>query len=161
MNLGEFFGRFNMDKVTLSTRGVSLELVFDESDRNAAWEIYVEMLTRVLTQRLPDDFGDEDTALESVYEIFHLTREILRRHGRGAERVTWVVIPVLNQVVRPFTAKWHKARLAGAFSVDENCKEFRAELEVLQEDLRNYNRALAMVADVEDMTYLEDMEKRD
>ena len=66
-----------------------------------------------------------------------------------------VAIPVLNQVVRPFTAKWHRESLAGAFQDTEKRKEFRAQLEHLQADLRKYNRMLAEIADVEDLTDLE------
>ena len=66
-----------------------------------------------------------------------------------------VAIPVLNQVVRPFTAKWHKESLAGAFSNEIKRKEFRSELEALQEELRNYNRILAEIAGVEDLTDME------
>ena len=35
------------------------------------------------------------------------------------------------------------------------CAEFRRELIALQEDLRNYNRMLANIAGVEDLTDLE------
>ena len=67
-------------------------------------------------------------------------------------------MPVLNQVVRPFTAKWHKENLAGAFDNEVRRKEFREELAVLQDELRNYNRMLAKIADVEDLTDLERVE---
>ena len=45
--------------------------------------------------------------------------------------------------------------MAGAFEDEEKRKEFREELESLQEELRNYNRMLAQLADVEDLTDLE------
>ena len=47
-------------------------------------------------------------ALDSFYALFPVTREILRRRGRGAIAFSKVAIPVLNQVVRPFTARWHR-----------------------------------------------------
>jgi hypothetical protein len=62
---------------------------------------------------------------------------------------------VLNQVIRPFTAKWHRASLAGAFQDAARCAAFRAELAALQALLRNYTRALAALALVEDLTALE------
>ena len=65
---------------------------------------------------------------------------------------------MLNQVVRPFTAKWHKESLAGAFDDETKRKEFREELAVLQDELRSYNRLLAKIADVEDLTDLEQAE---
>ena len=63
--------------------------------------------------------------------------------------------PVLNQVVRPFSTKWHRESLSGAFDDSAKREEFRQELIVLQDDLRNYNRMLAEIASVEDVTDLE------
>ena len=50
---------------------------------------------------------------------------------------------MLNQVVRPFTAKWHGESLSCAFDDPGKREEFR------------YNRLLAKIADVEDLTDLE------
>ena len=66
---------------------------------------------------------------------------------------------MLNQVVRPFTAKWHKESLSGAFDYEPKRKEFRDDLENLQKMLQNYNRILAHIAEVEDLTNLEEAEE--
>ncbi len=155
MNLGETFKHFQLGKVKLGPRWLNLEIDFQPDDQDAAWELYVEMLTRIVTQPLPADAGDEKTALDSVHSLFPTTREILRRHGRKAIQFSKVAIPVLNQVVRPFTAKWHTASLSGAFDDAARRSEFREEMSALQEDLRNYNRLLADIAGVEDLTDLE------
>lgn len=125
-----------------------------EKDREAAWELYVEMLTRIVTQPLPAEHGDEKTALESVYALFGITREILRRKGRECIQFSKIAVLVLNQIVRPFTAKWHRLSLAGAFEDENRRREFREELAALQLVLRNYTRALAQIAEVEDLTAL-------
>ncbi len=158
MNLGEFFRQFHLDKVKFNVPFASVEISFDEADKDGAWELYIEMLTRIVTQPLPAEAGDEKTALDSIYSLFPITREVLRRRGRGNIQFAKVAIPVLNQVVRPFTAKWHRESLAGAFNHESKRNEFRAELEALQEELRNYNRMLAQVAGVEDLTDLEQVE---
>jgi hypothetical protein len=101
------------------------------------------------------EHGDEKAALDSVHALFPLTRDILKRHGSGAGEFAKLAIPVLNQIVRPFTAKWHRATLAGAFQDAARRAEFRAELTTLQATLRNYTRALASLAEVEDLTTLE------
>ena len=80
-----------------------------------------------------------------------------RDTGKCAIQFSKVAIPVLNQVVRPFTAKWHRESLAGAFDDPARRGEFRAELEALQGELWNYNRLLARIAGVEDLTNLEDL----
>jgi hypothetical protein len=126
-----------------------------ELDREAAWELYVEMLTRVITQPLPDEHGDEKTALDSVYSLFVLTRDVLKRKGRGCVQFTKIAVIVLNQLVRPFTAKWHKLSLEGAFKDQEQCKLFRKELSDLQVELRKYSKLLAEISQVEDMSALE------
>ena len=153
--LGELFKRFNLESIQLGPAWAKAEISFDTSDRDAAWELYVEMLTRVVTQPLPSESGDEQTALESVHSLFGTTREILRQHGRKAVQFSKVAIPVLNQVVRPFTAKWHRVPRGRAFDDLNKQMQFRTELEELRESLLNYNRMLAEIAGVEDLTELE------
>lgn len=126
------------------------------ADQDAAWALYVEMVTRIITQPLPDQDGDEKTALESVASLFPTTREVLKSHGRGAEQFAKIAILVLNQIVRPFTAHWHKKSLAGAFKTPEGCKEFRTALTELQGKLRSYVSALADLAGVEDLQHASD-----
>ena len=155
INITELFAKFRLEKVKLGPSWANVEISIDASDSDAAWELYVEMLTRVVTQALPVETGDEETALDSVYSLFPITREVLRRRGRGAINFTKIAVPILNQIVRPFTAKWHGKRLAGDLADEDIRNEFRDELATLQEDLRNYNRMLAGIAGVEDLTDLE------
>ena len=155
MNLGALLGDFHLEKVRLGPAWANVEISFDQSDQDAAWELYVEMLLRIVTQPLPDQDGDDKTALDRIYALFQITREIPRRRGRGTIAFSKVAIPVLNQVVRPFTAKWHRESLAGAFDDPDKRMAFREELATLQADLRNYNRLLSQIAGVEDLTDLE------
>ena len=156
MHLGNLFKNFHLEKVRLNLKAVQLEVSFQEADKDAAWDLYVEMLTRIVTQPLPPEAGDEQSALESVYFLAPATRDILRHHGRASIQFSKVAVPVLNQIIRPFTAKWHRESLAGAFDDADKCIEFRQELAALQEELRNYNRMLAEIAGVEDLTDLEE-----
>ncbi len=158
MQLGEMFSSFHLDKIKLGPKWANAEISLRSEDQDAAWELYIEMLTRIVTQPLPYNVGDDKTALDSVYSLFPITREILRKRGRSTVKFSMIAIPVLNQVVRPFTAKWHRESLAGAFDDDDKRREFRQELASLQEELRNYNRMLADIAGVEDLTDLEQVE---
>ena len=101
--------------------------------------------------------GDEQTALESVFKIFGLTRDIIKHHGRDCIEFTKIAIVVLNQIIRPFTAKWHRLSVAKAFDNPKHCEEFRAELSKLQAILRTYTKMLSDMAGVEDLTELEDI----
>lgn len=135
-----------------------LEMDFrpQDEDKAAAWEMYIELLTRITTQPLAQEHGDEKTALDSVYSLFPITRQILKDNTKNCMEFSKIAIVVLNQVVRPFTAKWHRLSLQGAFEDPEKNLDFRNELNSLQEQLRKYTRMLSNMADVEDLTVLED-----
>lgn len=147
---------------SLNLKTPFLEATFDpnQHDSDAAWELYVELLTRTATQPLPDKDGDEKAALDSVYSLFQTTREILKRKGRHCKEFTKIAIAVLNQEIRPFTTKWHKLS-PEAWSDKEQCHRFREELQKLQGFLAHYTRSLADLADVEDLTDAESTDDAD
>lgn len=155
IRLREFFNAHGLENIKFNVGFMKAEVRITDVDGKAAWELYIEMLTRIVTQPLPSEDGDDKTALDSVYSLFPTTREILRRYGPKAVGFSRIAIPVLNQQVRPFTAKWHRLSLRGAFDDDARRAEFRGELRELQTKLCNYNRMLAEIAGVEDMTDLE------
>ena len=126
-----------------------------DADRSAAWEMYVELLTRITVQPLAEGVGDDETALTSVYSLFPTTREVLRRQGRGAMEFAKLAVVILNQKVRPFTAKWHGVKKEGELA--KRSVEFRSELADLQEVLRVYTQMLGQMAGVEeDLTAMEE-----
>ena len=155
MKLKKWLENWDMTSLKINLKFLEMEWQPKEPDRDAAWELYIEMLTRVVTQHLQPDHGDEKTALDSIHALFPLTREIIKRHGRDCSELTKIAILVLNQVVRPFTAKWHRESLSGAFKKKAKCSQFRRELSDLQKQLRQYTRMLADMAGVEDLTQLE------
>lgn len=145
-----------MTSLKINAHFLEMEWKPDDVDKDAAWELYVELLTRVTTQYLSPDDGDEKTALDSVHQLFELTRDITKRKGRHCINFTKIAIVVLNQIIRPFTAKWHGLSLQGAFGQPERRAQFRKELSALQEVLRTYTKMLADMAQVEDLTELEE-----
>jgi hypothetical protein len=156
MKRRDFLEKWGLSSLKIKLPFLEGEFTPRDPDRAAAWELYVELLTRVATQHLAPEDGDEEATLESVHAIFPLTRDILRGQGSGSGEFAKLAIPVLNQIIRPFTAKWHRRSLTGAFKDPERCREFRAELAALQPTLRGYTRALADMAQVEDLTTLEE-----
>ena len=155
IKLKEFLSKFHLSKVKLNGHLGELEFEIKSDDEDAAWEMYVELITRVLTQELEPETGDEKTALNSVYSIFDSTRNVLRDRGRNAQSFSKVAVVILNQIVRPFTAKWHRISIEGGFSDSIQCALFREELHDLQTDLRCYASLLADMAKVEDITYID------
>ena len=154
VTFGQLFRKWGLVSIKLNVGFAELEFNATEDDQTAAWEMYIELLTRVTTQPIEDSMGDEETALTSIFNLFDSTRKILREKGRQANNFAKISIIVLNQIIRPFTAKWHKKKLSGAFFCEDECEAFRDELRKLQEKLVCYTRLLADMAMVEDLTWI-------
>lgn len=157
MKWKEWLENWSMTSLKIKTPFLDMDWNPKDKDKDAAWELYTELLTRITTQELPVEHGDEQTALESVFRIFSLTREIIKNHGRDCVEFTKIAVVVLNQVIRPFTAKWHRLAMEKAFEEEHKCEEFRTELSDLQAILRIYTKMLSDMAGVEDLTELEDI----
>lgn len=158
MNWKSRLEEWGLDNLKVKTSFLEADISLKIADREAAWKLYVELLTRITTQALPTDSGDEKSALDSIYSLFKTTRKVLKEQGQECVEFTKLAVIVLNQIVRPFTAEWHPKMLAGAFECKAECDAFREELKVLQKKLRKYSSALADLANVEDLTDLEDVE---
>ncbi len=156
MKLHEWLESQGMTELKINAKFLEAEFKLRNRDKEAAWEMYIELLTRITTQPLPEGSGDNKTALESVYTLFPLTRDIIKQKGRRCIEFTRIAIVVLNQIIRPFTAKWHRLSLAGEIDKVDKSQEFRKELAELQEKLKVYTKALSDMAGVEDLTELEE-----
>src|ERR1700730_3420227 len=121
MKRRDFLQKWGLSSLKINLGFAEGEFAPQDPDRAAAWELYVELLTRITTQYLAPEDGDEKTAPHGVHAIFPLPREIRRRHGSGCGEFAKLAIPVLNQLIRPFTAKWHRLSLANAFGDSERC----------------------------------------
>lgn len=93
----------------------------DENERSAAWEMYVELVTRVSVVPLAAGEGLAGEALTSLYSFFDITRSILKAHGpgiaqpHGDDNLSFgaLAVLILNSALRPLLAKWHP--LSGSF----------------------------------------------
>jgi hypothetical protein len=142
----------------------SVEWEADPTERRAAWSLYVELVTRIAVQSLEADQGLLREALTSLYNLFPVTRQILKEAGPdvGASRnsVGGIAIAVLNNGLRPFLAKWHpvlqtwEAQRPPHMSPkkhEQNWSEeakLRVELESLRKDMEKYADALANISGV-------------
>ena len=156
MQVKNLFEQWDIKSIKLKAPFMEMEWQANDEDRDAAWELYVEMVTRVITQPLPATIGIEKSALDSVYQLFPLTREILKKNGRHCANFTKIAIVVLNQIVRPFTSKWHLIFNTTESVSAEQIEIFRNELAYLQIELKKYARMLASIADVEDIVDVPD-----
>lgn len=121
------------------------------ADRALAWDLMVEMKTRIVIQPLKDDEGDDKTALTSVSRLFDASRSFMHQHGVECANTATLINGYLNKYVRPFTAKWHKVsedqkwvENSGAINL-----EFRRELRDLQPWMNGLVDALSQLADAQ------------
>jgi transcriptional regulator with XRE-family HTH domain len=139
-----------------------------EEEKKAAWELYVELVTRVSVATLSPDDGILREALSSLYSLFQTTRTILRDHGPAIapdendnrQSVSHIVVRMVNTIVRPFLAKWHpllkdyeesrppSVGIAQHEHQWERYTELRQELLAVRTDLLVYAQALAQIANV-------------
>jgi hypothetical protein len=138
----------------------------DPRERQAAWELYVELMTRVSAQELDLDEGLLRESLSSLHSLFATSREILRRGGPDIGALSGSVgalaLGVLNKGLRPFLSKWHPRLQAwefqrptdkSALAHERDWKDeatLRGELEGLRKRLWVYADALAKIAGVRD-----------
>ena len=101
--------------IKLPFLGIEGNWEIDEIQRNAAWEIYIELITRVTVVELKKDEGLLREALISFYSLFQTTRDILKKYGpaiaspskSGETTLGHIAVSVLNKALRPLLAKWH------------------------------------------------------
>lgn len=89
----------------------------NDAERKAAWELYVEIITRVAVVPLAQDDGLLREALTSLHSLFQTTRESLRRYGPevaepkpdGQYNFGFLAVALLNFGIRPLLNRWHPA----------------------------------------------------
>lgn len=168
--------RTNRQLETIAVRDVQLTLgilgkvtmVADRAAMESAWEIYVELATRISTQDLRHEEGLLREALSSLHSIFDEVRKILRAHGPSSAKTTkrdsWSVaqlaIWMLNYAVRPYLAKWHPLLSAHESALPEGRspkdherswdrhQEARTELDALRQELLVFSDAIAELCGV-------------
>ena len=138
----------------------------DKSEVSAAWELYVEMVTRTPLGGFSPEKGSLREALNSIYSLFDTTRGILRKYGPTVARPKrgrrlsfgYLAVSMLNLVLRPLLTQWHpKLRNWQRDNphLDENDWEARNDfLEALNEisvQLQEYANLFAKVADVPEL----------
>jgi transcriptional regulator with XRE-family HTH domain len=132
---------------------------------DAAWSLYIELMTRIATQPLDSRQGLLREVLNSLYALFTGTRTILHHAGAqlataGEQPVGLIGISMLNNGLRPFMTKWHpllqqyeKGRQENQSAYEherawEKAEEMRQELARLQEHLEEYAEALAGIVGI-------------
>ncbi|MEU3898761.1 toll/interleukin-1 receptor domain-containing protein [Streptomyces sp. NPDC045251] len=133
-------------------------------ERAAAFDLQVELVTRVGVQPLPREHGSLREALSSLHSLFATTRELL--HRVATETATPLTFPAIaarltNTHLRPFLTTWHPALLeheatrppdVSPVEHERNWKrspEMRADLAELREPLTSVAGELAALCGVD------------
>lgn len=146
------------DPVTLAFPGSRREVPMKaprESERMAAFDIQVELVTRIGVQELAPGTGSLREALTSLKSLIDFTRGTLHTYNiglqpgsaPGAATVQSLAYALINDTIRPFTTTWHPrlaaheaARPAAVAPLDHEAAwpqtpTMRAELTALREPL--------------------------
>ena len=140
----------------------------DRKEKDAAWEMYVELVTRISVVELRPDEGLLREALSSLYTLFDTTRGILRKYGTAVAKPKRggnlsfgrIAVIVLNDIIRPVLAKWHPLLLDYEHKKSDSVsslehekqwdkyKELRQVLDDTRIILKQYSDILAEVAEI-------------
>ncbi len=148
----------------------------NDDERKAAWELYVELVTRIAVVPLDPAAGLLREALASLYSLFATTREILRRYGPDIAEPKpegpghprqhsfgFLAVSMLNLVLRPVLATWHPAledweatkppeHSRGQHEQTwDRAPELRSALDGLRDTLSDYARLMAKACGVPDL----------
>ena len=144
----------------------------NDEERRAAWELYVELATRIAVVPLKPSEGLLREALSSLYSLFDITRDILRRYGPAVAQprpdsehsLGELAVLVLNYELRPLLAHWHpmldqweaqrsegRSR-AGHEDSWEHAAQLREVIEQTRQRLVGYADLLAAAAGVPPLT---------
>ena len=69
----DWLADWGLDSLKIKLHFIEMEWTPQDADRNAVWDRYIELLTRITTQTLDPAHRNKGTALASVYSIFGLT----------------------------------------------------------------------------------------
>ncbi len=148
---------------------VRLSPPVDEGQRQLAWTMYVELVTRISIVEMPDDEGIDHEAMSSLHILFGNLRSALVAAGptaaktseSGTAAIGSLVLLVLEVRLRPFLQHWHtrharwkvgvgdEPRSAGSEQVWPDHPAFRADLRQLQRELRDIASTLEQMLQLE------------
>lgn len=140
-----------------------MTFIVDDKNRQVAWILFVETITRISTQPLENE-GLISEAMSSLYTLFGVIRGILksaepsRKSSSDSKTVELFAVLMLNNVLRPFLAKWHplfehfrKSYPQKDESEWEWNTDCRKELEILREQVIEYAHGFGKLAEVKEL----------
>ena len=105
--------RARVSKATLKLGGSGVDVTLDSDGTEELWRFFIQMSSRIATRPLAHGDGLIEEALTSLYTLFDRARaDLSARPPRGAPLPGTVpphiyVLDILNEDLRPCTARWH------------------------------------------------------
>jgi hypothetical protein len=147
MRISDYFKFFRFSRKRRLSRPLALPT--DAAPSHAMW---VELATRITTQKLHYRSGEEETAAESMHALFGKARELMAANPSAAA-FNALSLELLNNCVRPYTARWH-GWMTSSHAKDEKPRfkseiyrrKFREELKKLRGQLLYFEEAFRTLA---------------
>lgn len=105
--------------------------------RDAAFELYSQLCSRVSSAPLPNDVGCDVSALNSVFSLFQFWRDLHSKYGRQSCYFIKHSKPFFDNSIRILTTKWHNELDSSKIN-----KDFRNDLLLLQNATNEYLKKL-------------------
>jgi hypothetical protein len=127
----------------------------ESPDAAPAHAVWVELATRITTQPLHYRSGEEETAAESLHVLFGKVRDLIEKYPE-AKVFCEIGLKLLNDTLRPYTARWHgwltenkekEAASTPKFRDELVRRMFRTELLQLQPFLLGYQKAFKALSE--------------
>ena len=168
----EFKNKKNTVEINFWIFKYKAEIEITDDIKSAAWEMYVELATRITTVELKSGEGLLREALNSYYSLFKTTREILKKYGTGIATPLnpndptfgHLAVGVLNRFLRPLLSQWHPAlqqwesKRKDDLSPMEHEKTWpladalRREIEAVRQEMLEYTQVMEDITGVADLT---------
>jgi len=150
---------------------------FEQYDRQCAWELYTEIITRRAVRGREGRSGRESfegelyhESLQSMYNFFLEARQIMKRYPVGAigrekdDHLGFLIVQLLEYVIRPFLEKWQgnlryyhaqkpECVAAAHWQTDyPNCEELQKDWTEVRKFARSFASELAQAYGFFDVT---------
>ena len=160
---------FTKGNFSINLGVVSFGGEIDEADRQCAWELYCELVSRVAVVGKLDSKGEHTfvgevlvESLDSLYRFFTEARSIMRAYPvgrlavgeRDANHLGFFVAGMLEGVMRPFLEKWQASyrywwdqKSNAQLSPFQRQAEFESIVEVFQKSIEAFLADWAQLRD--------------
>lgn len=153
-----FGKRLEIDQAHFGVGKQKLVLRPNETDRQIAYRIWIELSTRKLGLEINPDDDVISELYDSWYTFFSVTRELVKDvpvskfRRKDTERIVRLSIEVLNNGIRPHLTKWHarfrrwnKSALDEIRNAEKSPQEVQREFpdyDILVADMERVNKRL-------------------